>query len=283
MQSVLYLSDLDGTLLDRNAVLPPSDAARINRLTAEGVMFSFATARTVRSVSHILRDVDFTHPGAAPVALMNGTMIRDMREGRYLAVEKIPPDAVRRVMGAMDETGAEPFVYTVDPVRPVDGDPLLTSYRRLANDCMRRFRDERIEKYGKPFARFSRPEDLPGETVYFCVLGDEALVRRTAAAADGIGGIRQTFYPDAYAEGVWYLEIFPETASKRRAVEFLRSYTGADRVVAFGDNRNDLPMFEAADFSVAVSSASEEVKAAADDVCRNVTEYVEAAARSGKF
>ena len=184
MQSVLYLSDLDGTLLDRNAVLPPSDAARINRLTAEGVMFSFATARTVRSVSHILRDVDFTHPGAAPVALMNGTMIRDMREGRYLAVEKIPPDAVRRVMGAMDETGAEPFVYTVDPVRPVEGDPLLTSYRRLANDCMRRFRDERIEKYGKPFARFSLPEDLPGETVYFCVLGDEALVRRTAAAAD---------------------------------------------------------------------------------------------------
>ena len=274
MPITLYLSDLDGTLLDRSARLPPEDAARINRLTAASVRISFATARTVRSVSTILGAIDFSQPGSAPVALMNGAMIRDMRTGAYLAVEKIPAEAVRSVLMAADSVGAEPFVYTADPEHPVLGDPLVTSYRRIANDAMRRFRDERIEKYGKPFLRFSSAADLPGETVYFCFLGNEALIRDTARAAEGIPGLKQTFYPDAYAPEVWYLELFAETASKRRAVEFLRSLVKADRVVVFGDNRNDLPMFEAADLAVAVSSAAEEIRAAADDVCENVPAYI---------
>lgn len=274
MKTTLYLSDLDGTLLDREACLPLRDAEKINRLTAEGVRISFATARTVRSVAAILSAVDFSLPGCAPVALMNGTMIRDMRAGRYLAVEKIPREAALPILSALDEAGAEPFVYTVDAENPVRGDPLVTSYRRLANEAMRRFRDERIEKYGKPFLRFTSPEDLPGEIVYFCVLGGEARIRAASAAVGAVAGIRQTFYADAYQPDVWYLEIFPETASKKRAVEFLREAVGADRVVAFGDNRNDLPMFEAADTAVAVSSAQPEVLAAADFICENVPDWI---------
>ena len=274
METTLYLSDLDGTLLDREARLPLRDAERINRMTAAGVRIAFATARTVRSVSTILSAVDFSLPGCAPAALMNGTMIRDMRENRYLSVEKIAPDAVSRILGALDEVGAEPFVYTVDEDHPVKGDPLVTSCRKATNAAMRRFMDERVEKYGKPFLRFSSPDDLPGETVYFCVLGWEELIRSAARCTESVPGTRQTFYRDAYQPDVWYLEIFPETASKRRAAEFLRSWTGADRVVAFGDNRNDLPMFEAADVSVVVSSAQEEVREAADDVCENVTDWI---------
>lgn len=274
METVLYLSDLDGTLLDRDATLPAPDAEKINRMTAAGVKIAFATARTVRSVSAILGAVDFSLPGAAPAALMNGTMIRDMRTNRYVAVEKIPPLSARLILSALDEAGAEPFVYTVNEAAPVQGDPLLTSYRTVINDAMRDFMEERIEKYGKPFLPFTSPAELPGETVYFCVLGDEAMIRRAAEKTETVPGTRQTFYRDAYRPEVWYLEIFPETASKKRAVEFLRAWTGADRVTAFGDNRNDLPMFEAADMAVAVSSARDEVKASADAVCENVPDWI---------
>ena len=274
MGGTLYLSDLDGTLLRPDATLDPEDARRINLLTAAGVKITFATARTVRSVKTILAGIDFTNPGAAPVALMNGTMIRDMARGVYTAVEKIPAPAAEAVLRTLDRCGGEPFVYTVDPAHPVDGDPLLTSCRRLANGAMERFMEERIRKYGKPFLRFRDAGDLSGEPVYFCVLDGEAAVRRMAAALEGTPGVRLTFYPDAYAPGVWYLEIFPETASKRHAVEFLRAYTGCGRVVAFGDNRNDLPMFEAADTAVAVENASAEVRAAADGVTSDVVGWI---------
>ena len=41
---------------------------------------------------------------------------------------------------------------------------------------------------------------------------------------------------------------------------------GADRIVAFGDNVNDLPMMREADLAVAVENALPEVKEAADIV-----------------
>ncbi|MBQ3707839.1 MAG: HAD hydrolase family protein [Clostridia bacterium] len=272
--STLYLTDLDGTLLRPDATLSPDDARRINRLTAAGVRISFATARTVRSAAPILSAVDFTHPGCAPVALMNGTMLRDMARGVYVAVERFSQEAARAVLASLTAFG-EPFVYVCDPDAPVLGDPLTTWYRDLANDAMRRFRDERVSRWGKPFFRFRSADELPGATVYFCQLGSEDPIRRADEALDGIPGIRRTAYPDAYEPGLWYLEVFPETASKRRAVEFLRAYTGCARVVAFGDNRNDLAMFEAADLAVAVTNAADEVRAMADAVTENVVAWIE--------
>jgi hydroxymethylpyrimidine pyrophosphatase-like HAD family hydrolase len=50
---------------------------------------------------------------------------------------------------------------------------------------------------------------------------------------------------------------------------------GVERVVVFGDNLNDLSMFEVADLAVAVDNALPEVKAAADVVIgANTTDAV---------
>ena len=272
---ILFISDLDGTLLNPDAALPSGAAERINRLTRDGVRITFATARTVRSVAKILGDIDFHNPGCAPVALMNGTMVRDMAEGTYVTFERFEPEAFGQIFRVLDSFSAEPFVYTVDPSDPVDGDPLMTSYRRIANPWMKKFRDERIEKYGKPFRLFSSPDELTGEAVYLCLLGAGDFIAQVAEGLRAVEGIRLTYYPDNYEPGLWYLEISPRTASKKHAVEFLRAYTGCAKVAAFGDNRNDLPMFEAADIAVAVKNASDEVKAAADDVTGDVVGWIE--------
>ena len=73
------------------------------------------------------------------------------------------------------------------------------------------------------------------------------------------------FYLDVY-NGAWYLEIFSHKASKANGIRFIREHYGFSKVVAFGDNLNDLPMFEQADVKVAVGNARDEVKAAADYV-----------------
>ena len=46
----------------------------------------------------------------------------------------------------------------------------------------------------------------------------------------------------------------------------LKKSVGADRLVVFGDNLNDLPMFAVADVAVAVENAFTEVKEHADVV-----------------
>ena len=80
---------------------------------------------------------------------------------------------------------------------------------------------------------------------------------------EGISGVSCAFYLDVY-NGAWYLEIFSDRASKANGIRFLREKYGFERVVAFGDNLNDLSMFEAADVRIAVGNAREELKSAAD-------------------
>ena len=273
--TVLYLSDLDGTLLSRDATLPSEDAARINRLTARGVLITYSTARTVRSVSRILSEIDFTNPGSAPVSLMNGTMIRSMAEGEYVFYRAIPADSAQKILEITERLGTDAFIYLRDPAHPVAGDTLITGYRRITNDFMRGFLAERTGRYSKPFFTYSDPGELTGEAVYFCAMDTEERMRCLEGALSEVPGIRITVYPGKYTPGLWYLEISPREVSKAHAARFLRDFTGADLIVAFGDNLNDLPMFEAADIAVAAAGASDEVKAAADDVTEDVVGWIE--------
>ena len=61
-----------------------------------------------------------------------------------------------------------------------------------------------------------------------------------------------------------YLEVCAKTASKYNAVKYLRDTYGFDKIVCFGDNLNDLPMFSASDVRIAVSNAKDVVKVEAD-------------------
>ena len=93
--------------------------------------------------------------------------------------------------------------------------------------------------------------------------------------------VSKAFYKDIYEEGLYYLEVFAKSATKANGVKFLREYTGADKVIAFGDNLNDLDMFDVSDVTVAVENAVDEVKNKADYICKNnnengVAEFIEA-------
>ena len=274
-RDVLFVSDLDGTLLSPDATLDPDTARRINALTEKGVRITYATARTVRSVAHILGEIDFSHD-PAPLALMNGVLLRDMGENRYVSAAEIHPETAQTVLDTLTSLGASPFVYSLDEERPMDGDPLYTCYREIEGESMQKFYDDRVQRYGKPFLKIDRAAHIPGRIIYFCVIADESLIRRAAGALEAMDGIRLTYYRDSYAENTWYLEAFSPDASKKHAVEKLRALTGAKKIIAFGDNRNDIPMFEAADVSVAVETAVEEAKAAADQVTPTVIDYIEA-------
>ena len=62
------------------------------------------------------------------------------------------------------------------------------------------------------------------------------------------------------------MEIYSGRASKGSGVRKLKALCKAERVVVFGDNYNDMDMFQAADEGYAVENAVEELKAAATGV-----------------
>jgi 5-amino-6-(5-phospho-D-ribitylamino)uracil phosphatase len=251
----LYISDLDGTLLNRQAEL--SDFARdtLNALIQGGLSFSFATARTAASAVKIMQAVNIS----LPVILMNGVLIYDWPRQRYSKIEPLGAAAVDAVLGALARFGNNGFMYAIE-----DGQ-LTTCYTRLDTPLLVHFFEERRQKYYKSFEQVEDFNCMRQKNTIYCTLVDqlEALepLRASLAARPDI---LCTLYPCIYEPGAWYLEIFSSGASKENAVRHLREQFGFDRIVGFGDNLNDLSMFRACDEKYAMRNARAELKAAAD-------------------
>ncbi len=60
--------------------------------------------------------------------------------------------------------------------------------------------------------------------------------------------------------------MFGPQTTKANAVRRLARNIGAERIISFGDNVNDLPLMEIADVAVAVGNAVPEARQAADIV-----------------
>ena len=257
----LFISDLDGTLLDKNAELPAEARDKLNRLIAQGMNFTVATARTYSSAGRILDGLDLR----LPVILMNGVLIYDPAAQRYEVVNKLSGIAVERVLELRSKFNIAPFMYRMqDSV-------MTTAFDRLANETMHDFYEERVNKYGKKFIQSDRLEDIAADVIYFCFIDSRERLQPMYDAMKNEPDVRMAYYPDIYGDD-HYLEIFSTAASKEAGVHYLRERLGADRITAFGDNLNDLPMFAAADEKIAVRNAAEELKARADRIIGANTE-----------
>ncbi len=269
-ETTLFVSDLDGTLLTPTATLADGDADKINALTSHGVNITYATARTIESAGKILADLHFS-PTSPPVCLMNGVLSRAMSTRHYVDIRKFSTGCADELLRSLTDADAYPFIYTL-----TENERLMTHYRDIRNPAMQKFMDERKHRYAKPFRQITDVSEVEGDVIYFCMIGAKEEILRACRAVETVRGIKTTYYEDSYAPGTWYLEIFDEKASKKHAVEFLRAYTGAEYVVCFGDNHNDLPMFEASDLAVTVPNAAADIKQHADDIAENgVVAYIE--------
>lgn len=258
----LFITDLDGTLLTPDAVLPEGAVEMIHDLYRRGVHLTYATARTIRSAAFILAGLPFPEP----ISLMNGVLMRDMNEGRYVESNLLSPEAVEQILSC----GGAPFVYTL-----TENGELFTAYRQLINEYMEDFLTERVDKYGKPFRQVEDFHILLKEKqkiIYCCYLDTDEHLRPIYEAlsalrdADGEPMVRCEYYHDHYRPGLWYMEVFSTGASKGNVCRRLRERTGRNVIVSFGDNNNDLSMFAESDYAFAVERAGDAVKAAANGI-----------------
>ena len=246
----LYISDLDGTLLNRNAELSEYTVNALNTLIAKGIYFSVATARTAATSVLMLESVAIN----IPLILMNGVLIYDITGKRYLKKELLEKEKTHQILSAMRKTELRGLMYALAD------DNLITYYERLDSEALKNFVDERVQKYNKQFIQIDNFANVETEIIYFCFLDTNDNIHRLYKETKDIGGLRIEMYQDIYSDDLWYMEIFNETASKYNAVQFLRQNYGFDKVIGFGDNLNDIPLFEACDECYTVANANPKVK-----------------------
>lgn len=259
----LYISDLDGTLLNEDKIVPDKTSEILNRCIDKGISFTFATARSAASAIRITEKIKLN----VPCILMNGVCIYDIERKKYVNTEYIAAEASWAVAELLDGMGQSGFMYAIS------GGRLLCSYNRLDNPGMEEFYIQRRERYDKPFQKIeSFSSALSKDVMYFTLLDRFERLDAVRCEIEKIKGLKFEFYRDIYDPDHWYLEIFSDTASKYNGVRFLREKYGFDEVICFGDNLNDLPMFSASDRRIAVENANPQVKAEADEIALPNTE-----------
>jgi hydroxymethylpyrimidine pyrophosphatase-like HAD family hydrolase len=144
---------------------------------------------------------------------------------------------------------------------------MSTYYEDLNSKALYDFYKERVDLYQKRFTQVDHFSSLSKEPIiYFSLMDHKEALEPIHEFLQAIPDLNCTFYKDNYSPDFWYLEIFSKTASKYHAVKYLREQLGFERIVCFGDNRNDLPLFEACDYRIAVGNAVTELQDKADQI-----------------
>lgn len=273
---MLYVSDLDGTLLNRDALLNEDVPKRLNALIEQGLCFTVATARTYATVNSIMKDVNLT----CPMILMNGVMLYDPVSKSCINAEIIERDSVEYILKGRKKFGVTGFAYALSPEISEDcsksgetsvvdsagrvgksGRKMATYYEKIATQHMEKFYTERRDLYHKPFSKVERLEDISGEDIiYFSICYEEEVLRPFYEYLKKDERLNLNFYKDVYGDGLWYLEISHKNASKYYGIQKLRKLLHPAAITGMGDNLNDIPLFEACDRSCAVGNAHKAVK-----------------------
>ncbi len=269
ISNTLFVSDLDGTLLGSNSKLSPTTVAMLNEALEGGVMFSIATARTPSTVDAIMSSVNTR----LPYIVMTGSAMWHPSTGRYSDVIHMEPDTAQKVMEQFKNHDLPTFIYTLSQ-EVID----IYHYRNLTN-CEKVFISQRDDMRYK---RFHIPEDgtsiLPNpleNVVLFYSMQPSKRTEATYRDILEIEGTNPIYYHDNYGPDMGILEVFSSAASKANALRKLKEKTGAECVVVFGDNINDIPMMREADVAVAVDNAVQDVKEIADIIIgANTTDSV---------
>lgn len=257
---VLYVSDMDGTLLGTDSRVSDVSRRLISEAVAAGTLFTVATARTPATVSGLLEGIRLP----VPAVVMTGSALWHQDTGLFSDPVFMRPDVVRHLLGVYVGMGLSAFIYTLR------GGRLVIYHTGAMSDLERAFVAERSRS---PYKRFEIPasgcSELSGchdGVLLLYTMRPTAEVEPVYRAISGTAGCTPVYYHDIFGPEMAIMEVFAAGASKAAAIDTVRRRCGARSTVVFGDNVNDLPMMRAADMSVAVGNAIPEVLAEASAV-----------------
>lgn len=233
----LILSDLDGTLFHDDKSISDFSAQVIAEAQKKGILFGISTSRALVNASRYL---DGLRPD---VMITNGGGLVYYKEEKIYSCE-FTKDEARTLIDAAFKFGGKDFTISVDN----------------ENGLYCNSKEDLGDRYWTPtdFSDFNEP------AMKVCVETlDKHLVEKIASS---IGIDKIDFLP--FSDIPWY-KMSKKNATKERAIENLCSYLNlpAEKIVAFGDDFNDIGMLKLCGKGVAMGNAISEVKSVADEIC----------------
>lgn len=247
----LYVSDLDKTLLRSSQTTSEFTNRDINQLVSDGMIFSFASARSYVTMKKVASGIDVK----IPVIIYNGVFIVENGSGRILMSNTLP--GAEEIVKDLTESGIYPIVYSY-----IDGKEKFSYIRNMTSKAEREFLDSRNDDIrNNPIDSVS--DYCRGNPFYITCIDDWEKLHPFYEKYKS--KYNCVFQRDSYSGEPW-LEIMPAEASKANAALALKRMLGCDKLIAFGDGKNDIDLFRVADECYAVENAVDELKEISTDV-----------------
>ncbi|QTA37135.1 HAD family phosphatase [Thermosipho ferrireducens] len=245
---MVFVFDLDGTLLLKNYRISENMTGIINKLDRDGHVVIFASGRMLISVKKII----LSHfKKEFPVIAYNGSIVWHPEKG-IIFETGLDFDTSVKIIQFLREKKIHRQIYINDKLYSEEDNDEIKMYARHANvdyylceDLLELIKDEKrkatkILAIGEPDMLDKIKKDLTDFKLSV----------------------------DIFKSMKNFLDIVPRGINKAVALKVMLEESGKEneKIIAFGDNHNDVPLFEVANVGVAVKNAVKELKEVADYV-----------------
>lgn len=257
-RNTLFISDLDGTLLNDDQELSEKTSSYLVDAVERGLNFTYATARSIASSKFVLDSLKLK----LPVILYNGAQIYCPVKDEYIHSAYMEPFTYLEYLNKFLAEGLEPVVHCLD-----ENDDLRVYFHSVSNDSTAKWINSRLANGDTRFRVTKDFADIDSHKVIeLMVVASQTQLKKFQAELAHERSISNVFSEDIYCRDHYWLELTHSKANKGDAAEVLKNYLELTNIVSFGDNHNDLPMFSKSCQSLAVANSKVDVQNSAKKV-----------------
>ncbi len=258
----LYVSDLDGTLLSHNSILSDYTRKHLEIILDKGIPFTVASARSLTTIKEILLDL----PLKLPVITLNGACLMNYDDEKKILTSYLNEIKANNILNFLEKNDAS-FIFTSEEREK--SKCWLPSKR---NHCVELFYQDRVEKKDPRLKIFDNLKDIDlkkEKVISFTIIEEATKSKEIYKKLQQETNDNFAIYPMGIDENNYqWTTIQDDQATKGTGLKKVSELIDIPlkEVTVFGDNLNDLSMFELAGNSCAVNNAHPDLKKVAHKI-----------------
>jgi Cof subfamily protein (haloacid dehalogenase superfamily) len=242
----LIVSDVDGTLLNKNYELTELCRDMVIKLTEKNILFSLATQRIHSSVDPLARELRIK----IPMITLNGALIQDVDGKNLIHRSLIKENKVDRALKLAEKYFVRIALCRNDRILYTEDNSIFSDF---------------LGKSGVIYKLVDSYEDYKRETNHIFMAGNDRdnilKIERKMRSFSNRHIITNRFRSQMH-ESLHKLEIMPAKTTKKTGMTKLAKFLGIkkDELVVIGDWYNDRELFDYGGLNVTLKDAVAELK-----------------------
>lgn len=252
MNTKIFFTDLDGTLLNSQKQISPKTYEVLKQWTGLGHKLVLCSGRALDSVAHVWETLGLKDFPNGYLIGCNGGEIYDCGTGTLLCRTSLPLQTVAKIFSMAKKHQVHIQTYNDTHIITREDNEALAFYHRNIHTPAIITEDV-----------FTYLDKEPCKCLSIELHDKEKLERFRKALMKELGNSITVMYSNPY-----YLEMIPSSGGKGFGVKWLCNHLNIplQNALAAGDEHNDISMLQAAGVGIAMRNGTDEVKQIADIV-----------------